>query len=267
MPTIKTNGINLYYEESGQGEPLLLIMGITAPGAVWEKHLEHWQQSFRCIIVDNRGVGLSDKPSGTYTSAQMADDCAGLLAHLGLDKVRVAGVSMGSIIAQELAFRHPHLVRSMVLMCPWARCDNTAKDIFRHMVDIKARLRPEEFSRYIQLLIFSKASFDDEETYKGMLEDRVNAKNDTNPQPLIGLEGQAAACMDHDILERLHKITQPVLVIGGEEDKFTPLWMTREVAGAIPNSTLHTYPRSGHAFHWENIEDFNPRVRQWLLAN
>ena len=151
MPFIKTNGINLYYEEHGKGEPLLMIMGITAPGAVWEKHLDYWKQSFRCIIVDNRGVGQSDKPAGPYTSSMMADDCAGLLKHLGLEKVRVAGVSMGTIIAQQLAYRHPNLVKSMVLMCPWARCDNTAKDIFRHMVEIKARLKPDEFSRYIQL--------------------------------------------------------------------------------------------------------------------
>lgn len=267
MPTVKTNGINLYYEEHGQGDPLLLIMGITAPGAVWEKHLEHWKKSFRCILVDNRGVGLSDKPAGPYSSAQMADDCAELLTHLGLEKVRVAGVSMGSIIAQELAIRHPNLVKSMVLMCPWARCDNTAKDIFKHMVDIKARLKPEEFSRYIQLLIFSKASFDDEATYKGMLEDRENAKNDSNPQPLIGLEGQAAACIHHNTLEQLPEIKQAVLVIGGEEDKFTPVWMTKEVANALPNSDLYIYPRSGHAFHWENIEDFNPRINQWLLAH
>jgi pimeloyl-ACP methyl ester carboxylesterase len=197
----------------------------------------------------------------------MADDCAGLLAHLGLENVRVAGVSMGSTIAQELAIRHSHLVRSIVLMCPWARCDNTAKDIFRHLVDIKARLKPEEFARFIQLLIYSKTTFDDAEAYRELLKDRESAGTDTNPQPLIGLEGQAAACIDHDVLRALPDIKQPVLVVGGEEDKFTPLWMTREVAAAIPNSELHTYPGSGHAFHWENIDDFNPRIEKWLLAH
>lgn len=267
MPFIKSNGINLYYEEHGEGEPLLLIMGITAPGAVWEKHLNYWKQFFRCIIVDNRGVGQSDKPVGPYSSSLMADDLAGLLKQLDLEKVRVAGVSMGSIIAQQLAYRHPDLVKSMVLMCPWARCDNTAKDIFRHMVDIKARLKPDEFSRYIQLLIYSKPSFDDEKFYQELVEDRENANKDTNPQPLIGLEGQAAACMEHHILEQLNEIKQPVLVIGGESDKFTPIWMTKEVAQALPNSDLHIYPESGHAFHWENLEDFNPRVKQWLLTH
>lgn len=267
MPIIQSNGIDLYYEERGSGDPLLLVMGITAPGSIWEKHVAVWERNFTCILVDNRGVGKSSKPSGPYTTAQMADDCAGLLDVLKLEKVRVVGCSMGSIIAQQLAIRHPDKIRSMVLMCPWARCDNTAKAIFQHMVDCKARFRPEEFSLYIQLLIYSKKSWDDEQIYDSLLEDRKNAAMDTNPQPLIGLEGQAAACISHNVLTELRKIKVPALVIDGEDDAFTPSWMTLEVAQAIPNAELHLYKNSGHAFHWENLDDFNPRVLDWLLRN
>jgi pimeloyl-ACP methyl ester carboxylesterase len=113
-------------------------------------------------------------------------------------------------------------------------------------------------------LIFSKQSWDNEEFHAGLLEDRKNAALDPNPQPLIGLEGQAAACVDHDVLEDLCKVTCPVFVLGGEEDIFTPVWMTKEVAAAIPGSALHIYEKSGHAFHWENLEDFNERVGDWL---
>ncbi|MCL6259568.1 alpha/beta hydrolase [Aquiflexum sp. TKW24L] len=264
MPTITTNGTNIYFEEKGAGEPLLLIMGITAPGSVWEKHVAHWAKSFRCILVDNRGVGKSYKPAGPYTSLQMAQDCIGVLDHLGLGAVKVAGVSMGSIIAQRMAIHFPTRVKAMVLMCPWARCDNAAKAIFQHMKDCKARLKPEEFSVYIQLLIFSKQSWDNEEFHAGLLEDRKNAALDPNPQPLIGLEGQAAACVTHDVLEDLAKVNCPVFVLGGEEDIFTPVWMTKEVAAGIPGSVLHIYKKSGHAFHWENMEDFNERVGDWL---
>lgn len=264
MPTINTNGINIYFEERGSGEPLLLIMGITALGSVWEKHVAHWAKSFRCIMVDNRGVGKSDKPAGPYTSLQMAQDCIGVLDYLGLGVVKVVGVSMGSIIAQQMAIHFPTRVKAMVLMCPWARCDNTAKAIFQHMRDCKARLKPEEFSVYIQLLIFSKKSWDDEDFHTGLREDRKNAALDPNPQPLIGLEGQAAACVSHSVLDDLKKVACPTFVLGGEEDVFTPQWMTKEVAAAISNSILHIYPRSGHAFHWENLEDFNERVDQWL---
>lgn len=264
MSTVKRNGVTIYFEEKGTGEPLILIMGITAPGSVWEKHVDYWSKFFRCILVDNRGVGKSDKPKGPYTSLEMAEDCVAVLDYLGLGVVKVVGVSMGSIIAQQLAIHYPSRIKAMVLMCPWARCDNFAKSIFEHMIVCKARLRPEEFSTYIQLLIFSKASWDDEATYAGMVEDRIKAALDPNPQPLIGLEGQVAACIEHNVLEELSNIEAPILVLGGEADVFTPVWMTREVAEAIPNSELHIYPNSGHAFHWENLQDFNERVARWL---
>ncbi|MCC5938465.1 MAG: alpha/beta hydrolase [Lunatimonas sp.] len=267
MPTVNANGIDIYYETRGSGEPLLLIMGITAPGSVWEKHTAAWEKDFTCILMDNRGVGRSSKPVGPYSTALMADDCAALLEALGISQARVAGVSMGSTIAQQLAIRHPHKVRSMVLMCPWARCDNKAKAIFELMVDCKARFRPQEFSRFIQQLIFSKASWDDPGTFQAMLEDREGAANDSNPQPLLGLEGQAAACIEHDVLKQLGHVQIPTFVVGGEADEFTPKWMTEEVAKAIPGADLHIYPNSGHAFHWENLEDFNQRVGQWLLQN
>ena len=146
MPVVEANGIQVYYEERGAGDPLVMIMGITARGAVWEKHAEYWQQDFRCILPDNRGVGLTDKPAGPYTSAQMADDYAALMQELGIERARVIGCSMGSIIAQQLALRHPARVRSLVLMCTWARCDRYARDVFQHIIDIKSRLRPEEFA-------------------------------------------------------------------------------------------------------------------------
>ena len=267
MPFLQTNGINLHYAEQGDGPPLLLIMGITASGGVWQKHADFWQQRFRCVMPDNRGVGRSDKPAGPYDSAMMADDLAGVLDQLGLEDVRVVGCSMGSTIAQQLALRHAAKIRSLVLMCPWARCDRYATGIFEHMMMQKARLRPEEFAHYIQLLIFSKQTWNSADGYAGLQQGRRDAAFESEPQPLHGLEAQAAACIAHNVLADLGRIACPTLVIGGDADIFTPPWMAREVAGAIPRSELHLYPGAGHAFHWEQMDDFNPRVREWLLAH
>lgn len=266
MPYANANGINLYYEERGTGDPLLLIMGITAPGSVWEKHVAHWESHFRCIMPDNRGVGQSDKPAGPYTSAQMADDCAGLLDALDISSARVAGVSMGGIIAQQLALRHPDKVQSMVLMCPWARCDRQGKAIFQHMMHAK-RLRPEEFANFVQLLIYHPSSWDDDTMYQELMDAQQAAAVDPFPQPLHGLEGQAHACIDHHVLADLPNIQQPCLVIGGEDDRFVPAERVREVAEAIPQAELYLYPQAAHVFHWEKIDDFNPRALKWLQAN
>lgn len=269
MPFVQTNGIKLYYEERGNStaEPLLLIMGITAPGSVWEPHIVAFEQHFRCIIGDNRGVGLSDKPQGDYTTDLMADDYAGLLDSLGIEKASVIGCSMGSTIAQKLAIRHPEKVHSLVLMCPWARCDNTTKAIFQHIMNCKAKFSPEEFVLYMQLLIYSKASWDDENIVTALEKGRKQAQFDTNPQPLHGLEAQAAACITHNALADLPSIKQKTLVIGGREDIFTPVWMAEEVTNAIPNAELYLYEKCGHIFHFEQLEDFNNRIIDWLSNN
>ncbi|MEX2600202.1 MAG: alpha/beta hydrolase [Balneolaceae bacterium] len=264
MPYADSNGIKLYYEERGSGDPLLLIMGITAPGSVWEEHVSFWEKEFHCILFDNRGVGQSDKPEGPYTSEQMADDASGLLRSLQIPEANVAGVSMGSIIAQQLAIRHSDQVRSLVLMCPWARCDHRTEAVFRHLMHIKAHLRPEQFQHFIQYLIFDRSSWDNEEQRVEFEEGQQAASTNPNPQPLHGLEGQAEACIRHDVLNQLPSISQPALVIGGEEDRFVPAWMVREVAEQIPNSSLHLYEDAGHAFHWEQLDDFNSRVLDWL---
>src|ERR1039458_5215145 len=91
---LQSNGISLRYEERGSGDPLVLMMGLGAPGSVWEQHAQEYEKHFRCFLVDNRGAGDTDKPEGPYTTAQMADDYAGLIRGLNLGPVRVAGLSM-----------------------------------------------------------------------------------------------------------------------------------------------------------------------------
>lgn len=267
MPTFENKGFNMHYEVHGQGEPVLCIMGITAPNEVWEEHVKVWSQNFQCITPDNRGVGESDKPAGDYTSAMMADDCAALLDETGIEKAHIVGCSMGSIIAQQLALRHPEKVKSLVLMCSWARCDAYATATFEHMKQCKQHLSPAAFMEWIQMLIFNKRSWDDAEVYQSMLDARKEAEEAENPQPLHGLEGQAAACINHNTLDQLKNITALALVIGGEDDIFTPRWMAEEIHAELPNSKLHLYPQSGHAFHWENLEDFNQRVAEFISSN
>ena len=267
MPHVESNGIQMYYEERGSGDPLIMIMGITAPGGVWDAHAEAWKDDFRCIYPDNRGVGQSDKPEGEYSSEMMADDYAGLMDALNISQARVVGVSMGSIIAQQLLLRHPGKVKSAVLMCPWARCDRYAASTFQHMADCKAHLRPEQFMEWVQLLIFTKPFWDNDEAHEGLLDGLKAAANDPDPQPLHGLEGQKAACVNHDVADRLGEIQAPCLVIGGKDDIFTPQWMADEVAAGVPNCDQHMYDDAGHAFHWECMDDFNPRVLEWLKAH
>lgn len=255
------------YTERGEGEPLICIMGVTAPGVVWDAHAAAWEKHFRCILGDNRGVGDTDKPAGPYTTAQMADDYAALMDHLGITQARVVGCSLGSVIAQQLAIRHPQKVKSMILMCTWARQDRYGLTVWEHLMKCKAAFRPEDFMHYVQMLIFTKPWFDNDDCWKNILEGREAAATNPAPQPVHAMEAQAAAAMTHDSRADLPKVTCPALVIGGQDDVFTPRWMGEEVASLLPNAELHLYPNAGHAFHWECLDDFNPRTTQWLLAH
>ena len=155
MPHVKTNGIQMYYEERGQGEPLILLMGLGGDGSLWEKHVRAYESYFRCILVDNRGVGRSDKPEGPYTTGQMAQDVLGLMNSIGIDSANVSGISMGSAVAQEMALARPQAVKSLTLISSWDHCDTYATRIFETLRDLHPIAAGQTFARLLQLIIFA----------------------------------------------------------------------------------------------------------------
>jgi pimeloyl-ACP methyl ester carboxylesterase len=213
---------------------------------------------------DNRGVGQTDKPQGPYTSAMMADDYAGLMDALGIKKAHIVGCSMGGIIAQQLALRHPDKVKSAILMCTWARLDRYGKAIFDHLKHIKAHLSRRQMMNYVQLLIFTKPFWDHDECYKGVQQGQVDAAINPGPQPLHALEAQAAACQSHNVLDELKNIKAPCLVIGGKNDIFTPRWMAEELAAHIPNNELHLFDTRDTPSTGSASEAFNAKSMEFL---
>src|ERR1041384_755350 len=129
MSTARVGSVELYWEEHGSGDPLLLIMGLAADSRAWMFQIPDFAARYRTIAFDNRGVGRSSKPAGPYTIHEMADDAAGLLDALSIDRAHVVGVSMGGMIAQELVLRAPEKVRGLVLGCTYPEPD---ADVERH---------------------------------------------------------------------------------------------------------------------------------------
>ena len=208
MPNVISNGITIHYEEQGRGEPLILIMGLGAPGSRWVDHAAHYEQYFRCILVDNRGSGDSDKPGGPYTTRLMAEDISGLMNALGIERARVAGISMGSAIAQELALAYPQKVRSLVLVSSWSRCDRYTQDVFEHFKKMRSLASPADFTQLLQLWIASAPYY--EEHYAEMKQDQANAHE--GYMPLGAFAAQCDACSTHNAFDRLGKLTAPALL-------------------------------------------------------
>lgn len=265
---LQSNGISLAYEERGSGDPLVLMMGLGAPGSVWELHAQEYEKHFRCFLVDNRGAGDSDKPEGPYTTAQMADDYAGLIRGLNLGRVRVAGLSMGGCIAQELALRHPDLVRCLLLACAWPRCDFYTRTVFEHFAKMRAVSRPEDFTQLLQLWIWTPAWMEEHsEEIAAAQRESAEAEARGEGMPLHAFEAQCHACIHHDAEARLGEIKVPVLLTSGSADIFTPVRFAEQLHRSIAGSELHKFPGHGHVHHWEALEEFNRITADWLRAH
>ena len=262
---VHSNGTNIYYQERGKGEPLVLLMGFGADGDVWELHAAAYEKHFRCIILDNRGVGKSDAPPGPYSTAMMADDTAAVMDHLNISSAQIAGISMGGAIAQELALRFPKKVKSLVLISTWPVFNNYAKTIYQNLIKLRRTSDPGTFMELLQLWIYAPPYYRD--NLDSLKEGQASAAANTNPQTQQGFEGQLHACMNHDSVDRLGQINVPTLITIGMMDIFTPPPFSEMLHEGIKGSKLEKFPTGGHVHHWEDLDRFNQVTTEFLLNN
>lgn len=260
-----SNGTKIYYQIRGTGDPLVLLMGFGADGDVWEKHVAVYEQHFQCIILDNRGVGKTDQPKGPYTTKMMAGDTIAVMDKLSIKKAKVAGISMGGAIAQELAITYPERVSCLVLISTWPIFNNYAKTVYENLKKLRVTSKPGDFMELLQLWIFAPPYYED--NMADLKEGQQGAADNQNPQTQNGFEGQLDACIHHDTVDRLHQIKVPTMVTIGSMDIFTPPPFSDILHEKIAGSELVTFPTGGHVHHWEDLERFNKVTTEFLLKN
>lgn len=253
MPLVQVNGIDLYYEEAGDGPPLLLISG--APGTTldWEWFLPALSERFRVVAFDNRGGGRSSAPPGPYTTRQMADDAAALLDHLAIPRAHVVGLSLGGMIAQELALAYPTRIDRLVLLATCARFRLAVFgpwQTFRRQAREQA-LDPVGYALCMMPWFFTSAFMVQQEQVEAAL---AEVGREPYPTPEHGLNAQGAAGRQHDTLDRLAGIAAPTLVLTGAEDILTPPSAAQELADGIPGARLQILERGGHLMSVEYPE-------------
>lgn len=145
MPKVKVGGVQIFYQEVGRGDPLLLIMGWGADSTGWALQVPAFSAEFRCVAFDNRGCGQSDQPDVPYTTRLLASDALGLMDALGIEQAHVAGLSMGGMIAQEIAINHPERVRTLQLHATLARPDAHLVAVGRSLLWARAAFTREQF--------------------------------------------------------------------------------------------------------------------------
>lgn len=243
----------------------MLIMGLGADGAVWEDHVQAYEKHFRCIMIDNRGAGRTDKPEGPYSTKMMADDVVGLMQALHIEKAHVSGISMGGAIAQELALAYPERVKSLIVNCSWDCCDPYTRRIFETFRALIASADPATFTRNLQLWIFTPSYHN--EKLQDLLNREEAGRNNPNPMPAHAFQAQCDACMFHHTAGRLHAIQAPTLVTVGERDIFTPLHYSERIAKEIPGAELLVFQGSGHTHHWDSLEAYNRQTIEFLMKH
>ena len=258
-----SGGQEIFYHERGQGEPLVLLMGFGADGSVWEKHAAVYEQHFRCIIPDNRGVGRSAQPKGPYSTEMMSNDTVAVMNHAGIQQARVAGISMGGAIAQELAIRFPKRVISLALISTWARFNNYTRTVYENLKHIRSQVAADYFTELLQLWIFAPPYY--ESHLDELKKDAGLATQAAHPQTKDGFEGQLDACIQHDSVARLSSIQAPTLITAGGRDIFTPPEFSEVLHQGIADSTLSLYPNGGHVHHWEDLDRFNKETLDFFM--
>jgi 3-oxoadipate enol-lactonase len=262
MPTLQLHGIDLYYADIGQGTPVVFLNGLAGDHLYWMGQVRALAKQFRCLALDNRDSGQSTYPTTPYTIADLADDVAGLLAALQLPAAHIVGLSLGGMIAQELALRHPQSVRSLFLVGTLARTDAW----FDGTLDAFALIRqqvPDTGAFFDALLpwLVSYRFFESSgrvEWLKALLH------GNPHPQRLDGFFRQFDAIRKHDTLDRLGEVRCPVLVAVGEDDVIVPPRYSRQLAERLPRARLEVLREIGHAPPIEAPRPFNRLLGEFL---
>jgi pimeloyl-ACP methyl ester carboxylesterase len=250
MPEVELDDVTIAYDVFGEGEPILLVCGCGQPAIAWHVGVgpELVRAEYQVITFDNRGIAPSSPPPAPYSMADLVGDALGLLDHLELGSVRVAGHSMGGWVAETMAAHHPERVRAAAFMgscnvaTAWEKAITTVeRDLARLDVDLPNLFYACETLRYLP----NKELQDD-----SVVDAWLELIRDQPPTPNPGRLGQFEACLAWSLdLERTRVwpgISVPCLVLGFEHDVDSPPQRAREAAALIPGARYEEIPDASH---------------------
>ena len=261
---VAANGQKLYYEMHGDGDPVLLIMGLGGDVTTWGSLIPSLAEHFRVIAFDHRDAGRSSESIGDYSIADLADDTAALMDGLRLDRAHVAGGSMGGMVAQELALNHAAKIRKLILMSTISRATRHMVHFLHLMKWIRERDPDNEVLPIAGVLSgMYSADFlrDDAAVDKAIHTGHLQPQY---PQSLAAKARQEAAASQHNASDRLGRIGSPTLVLVADQDMLTPVWASRQLAETIPGARLHILEGSGHGLLFEIPDKVSQAVIDFL---
>jgi len=242
MSLIENRGAKIYWDEQGQGEPLLLIMGLGWSSNMWYRTRPVLAARYRTIAFDNRGAGRSDVSPGPYTIALLASDAAAVLDAAGVERAYILGISMGAMIAQEFALQYPDRVQSLILGCTAAggpRAVQADADAIQFL--LRRDSNPEERAKAAVPFIY------DSGTPRERIDQDLAVLSEWYPNA-EGYTAQLQGILAWEAYSRLENIKALTLVIHGENDRLVPAANGRLIAERIPGARLVMLQHASHIF-------------------
>lgn len=264
MPFATRRGLRLHWELSGNhaGPAIMLIRGLSRSSRYWYDVRPLLEPRFRVLVMDNRGVGKSDAPGPGFTTADMADDAAAVLHASGVHRAHVFGISLGGMVAQHLALRHPGRVDRLVLGATTMggpRAERTKLEV------IAAFFRSAGGSVADQIRLTMPWVLDESAlARRPEIVDEWIAIAESEPRSRRALLGQLLAAATHDTSEHLHRVRAPTIAIAGDRDRLIPPSNSHRIARTITGARLHVLAGAGHDFPTERPEEVAEIVQRFV---
>jgi len=262
MSIAEREAVRLAWESSGSGPPLLLIQGLAYDRFGWGPGRELLAERFRVLSFDNRGVGESDVPPGPYTTAEMAADAAAVLDASDVERAHVLGVSLGGMIAQELALAFPQRIDRLVLACTTPG-GPSAYPLPQVSVEKFALFPTLPIEEGLRMMIENSLS-DESVRERPDLVEEIYAYRLGHRPTLEGWQFQAVAAFGFEALDRLGEITAPTLLLHGTADDVVDVRNADLLLERLQNARLERFEGAGHLLMWEQPERFAVTVRTFL---
>jgi pimeloyl-ACP methyl ester carboxylesterase len=265
MSFIRVNGLNLYYELHGDGEPLVLISGFSTDHHTWDPIINKLASQFKLLIFDNRSVGQTEDSSTPFSINDMASDVKGLMDALGISSAHILGHSMGSSIAQAFAINYPQRIKTLILANGFIKINPITQFVLAGLE--RMLFANVQMKIVIDMLIpwyFGSDSMEHLNT-RPWLKEQINfLYHNPHPQSLLGFQQQFNALCAYDPTNDLSKIAHSTMVIAGDGDLLIPMKETEDLATTIKNAEFKIIPDCGHLPHIERPDLFIESVSGFI---
>lgn len=261
MAFVENQGAKIYWDEQGDGEPILLIMGLGYTSHMWYRSRPVLAAQYRTLAFDNRGVGRSDTPAGPYAITLMASDAAAVLDAAEVNHAHVLGVSMGGMVAQEFALQYPTRVRSLILGCTAPGGPNAlrAEREARDMLMARDTMTAEQAAEAAVPFIYDSA------TPRKWIDEDLSIRRPWFPSAEAYM-AQMQGILSWEACSRLSAIRVPTLVIHGESDRLVPSGNAKLIAERILGAKLVMIPHASHVFLTDQTEAANAAILEFLAV-